>query len=481
MAAAGRSTSSVDTDLSSAGAVGKKSSTQSMDSPDGRISAKIAAAGFISRTNNQVSDASLDSNISNLPNNTTKRMTSLKQQSDLESRINEKMNNAVVSTRSTSTGVDPSMMDRNVNNTSNASMLSASSSFSMDSQSSRSFDLNNDRSVRGFEMPHSGSSRNMSTNSFGKPSNRLSRQRISSLAITCEDDSEVNVFGEKVCLNSIQEDRPNETFNNNVMVRNNSSSPNELHTQYPNIEVSQTSLRTNSGYLSTTSADIGDEQHQRTLATALHYANFETNPHEKKWEKEDHPYFRIKALAFLIFTAGAIAGLFIGLRARNRNSSRGVIDAVPTPVPTSPRADVLPQMRNFLLPYTNASALEDSSSPQYQALNWLVFDDATVLEPNVNDNTNHQILQRYSLMTTYFTFPDSQLKSLNWGSSSSECKWQRVNCETLKGNIFNQSSLVDTVTSLRLFKLYLKGTFPNETGLLSNLGMYMLMFQSFSS
>ncbi len=484
IAAAGRSTrdtkpSSVDTNSSSdavagaavvgvatAGAIGKKASTRSVDSLDDRISSKISAAGGSTRTNSRLSGRDLDNNISNLPNNTSKRMTTMKQQSDLESRINRKLQNAGLSTRSTSTDVKQLMMDRTVSSTSDASILAASSQSSMPPHSGRSIGSNNDHSARVLAKMNTGSSRNFNT----ERSYRLSRQRISTLSIAREEDFEENVFGEKVSLHRIHEDAPEEVFEDHVMhTGNNSSSTNELPTQYPNIEESQTSLRTNSGYLSTTSLDYGDEQHQRTLATASHYTNFESNQYENKWEKEEDPYFRIKALAFLIFTVGAIAGLFIGLNARNRNS--GTNNPVPTTSPDNPREDVLPQMKNFLLSYTNVSAFEDSSSPQYQALNWLVFDDAIALKPNVNDKTNHQILQRYSLMTTYYTFPNSLLKALNWGDASSECAWQKVGCQTQNGNIFNRSSSVETVTSLSLSQLRLKGTFPNETGLLSNLGM----------
>jgi hypothetical protein len=70
----------------------------------------------------------------------------------------------------------------------------------------------------------------------------------------------------------------------------------------------------------------------------------------------------------------------------------------------------------------DAEALQDDSSPQYQALRWLANDDTAVLDL---DSTSLVILvERYFIAVLYFaTSGGGWLEQLNFLSASSVCEW----------------------------------------------------------
>jgi hypothetical protein len=82
-------------------------------------------------------------------------------------------------------------------------------------------------------------------------------------------------------------------------------------------------------------------------------------------------------------------------------------------------------IKNALSRVTEASALEDPSSPQSSALAWISGLDPMEFDPC----TYPTIEQRYGLATFYFaTIGNDWIKNDNWLSAKSECEWFGVTC-----------------------------------------------------
>ena len=88
-----------------------------------------------------------------------------------------------------------------------------------------------------------------------------------------------------------------------------------------------------------------------------------------------------------------------------------------SPVTLSPSAtDAITAM------ISSVSDVSDTSSSQYQALQW-VLDDAYY-------SSDLDVYQRYALMTMYYSFNGTGWTNDNrWGTSSTECNWFGVGCD----------------------------------------------------
>merc|ERR1719203_1180781 len=123
------------------------------------------------------------------------------------------------------------------------------------------------------------------------------------------------------------------------------------------------------------------------------------------------------------------------------------------------------------------AAINDSSSPQGQAFNWLVDDDPLALCPDDAD----AIKQRFAMAAVYFSTgaaKDAKQKFL----SDQECSWPGVTCSS-GGAVFvldiNKQPLggsippeIGQLTSLRVIKMEenkLTGSIPESIGNLQNL------------
>jgi hypothetical protein len=139
------------------------------------------------------------------------------------------------------------------------------------------------------------------------------------------------------------------------------------------------------------------------------------------------------------------------------------------------------------------AALEDTSSPQYQAAEWLFAN------PGLSGYTETEINQRYALATTYLT-TDGDNWRLNTGwmdPERSECQWLGIGCKTqlapgrklaeaetrasttggLRGKNSDeadnqerraQQELVRVVKKVQLFELALNGPLPSEIAILTD-------------
>ncbi len=115
---------------------------------------------------------------------------------------------------------------------------------------------------------------------------------------------------------------------------------------------------------------------------------------------------------------------------------------------------------------TPKDLLEDTSTPQHKALEWMSYSDNT--EPSVDDsNLVKKLIQRYALVVLYFATggPDWE-NDLNFLSDTDECSWNR----SIRGKVKGASDCKDGFVSvLSLKKNKLIGTLPSELGVLTAL------------
>eukprot|EP00560_Eucampia_antarctica_P001442 CAMPEP_0197840714 /NCGR_PEP_ID=MMETSP1437-20131217/45760_1 /TAXON_ID=49252 ORGANISM="Eucampia antarctica, Strain CCMP1452" /NCGR_SAMPLE_ID=MMETSP1437 /ASSEMBLY_ACC=CAM_ASM_001096 /LENGTH=514 /DNA_ID=CAMNT_0043450359 /DNA_START=41 /DNA_END=1582 /DNA_ORIENTATION=+ len=285
-------------------------------------------------------------------------------------------------------------------------------------------------SSRGSDDVSSGPSLTTSTDSL--------RSRISDLAYPHEDDFVENVYGERIDTsirnnNIMPSIAMEENFTDHVTHNNNSEIRSirniSMSTPTINSEPSRSNSSrgggTSNNYLNTRATDMEDSQHQHDLAMALQNTNFGlNNQQEQKQEKDEAPSFRLKAFVLLFIFAGIIIGVIVVVMEAAKKSSSSS-DSSPTTAPSIVRQTVYQDMYNFLSSQSDMdnNLFNDPSSPQAQSLKWLVFSDGLELVPNKDTITDHHILQRHALMTTYYTIPILNRNNLNWGTTKLECEW----------------------------------------------------------
>jgi hypothetical protein len=169
---------------------------------------------------------------------------------------------------------------------------------------------------------------------------------------------------------------------------------------------------------------------------------------------------------------------------------------VPTGSPSA--TPIVDQVKDFLISQypDSASALEDTSSPQYMALEWIVQD----LQPirrtrrqrqlqEATTITDPRLVQRWTLAVIFFATGGRTIESSRWIASegwlkfANECLWDFVVCNDLGkvqalsiennklvGSIPAEIALLgEPLTKLSLFGNQLEGTLPSSIGLLTAL------------
>jgi len=117
-----------------------------------------------------------------------------------------------------------------------------------------------------------------------------------------------------------------------------------------------------------------------------------------------------------------------------------------SPVTLSPSA-----IDAITLNITSISDISDTTSSQYEALQWILND--------TYYSSDLDVYQRYALMSMYYSLNGTSWTNNNkWGTSATECNWFGIKCND-DGNIFE----------LILQSNILSGEIPSEIGLLTTL------------
>jgi hypothetical protein len=144
----------------------------------------------------------------------------------------------------------------------------------------------------------------------------------------------------------------------------------------------------------------------------------------------------------------------------------GVVLGIKLPQPNQPNQPTLsPEALRALLSSVSSDqgkALQNSSTPQNMAFNWLSDDN-----PDLGNYTNETIIQRYALATLYFsTNGYSWENNASWLDNGEECgRWQPSDGEVT-------CSDTGVVAHLDLSENNLQGRIPPEIGLLTSLGKF---------
>lgn len=163
-------------------------------------------------------------------------------------------------------------------------------------------------------------------------------------------------------------------------------------------------------------------------------------------------------MASLVVLAVVIIVTATTLSNQNQNKD-GTL--APTLAPTFSPVLRLEMMADIVELGTNASLLEDPSSPQSKALEWLAQDDALRVTEDQVDHT----LQRHSLAVLYFSMggPSNWTDQYEFLLPTHECTWSgALICDE------------DMVTGIDLTNNNLLGRLPPEVGLLSGLSSLVL-------
>jgi hypothetical protein len=161
-----------------------------------------------------------------------------------------------------------------------------------------------------------------------------------------------------------------------------------------------------------------------------------------------HKILGIVAAIVILLCVGAVLGVVF---------SRRMTSEAPTDAPTAAPTSVVDGITDLIssVSFDVGEALQDPSSPQYMALNWLVEN------TNLDTYSDEKKIQRYVLATLYYsTHGKSWNQNDGWVTDMDECSWYN----DAEGPFCIDGSVVE----LDLFDNMMSGIIPEELALLSN-------------
>ena len=215
---------------------------------------------------------------------------------------------------------------------------------------------------------------------------------------------------------------------------------------------------------------------------------------EPKWLSQRRNQYIV--LAFLLLVIGIVVAVVLLVTGDDdgggqiatdlENPSRQTDDDTPTQMPTSspslsPSISPAPtslydRLFELVAPFSGEAVLEDSSTPQSQALQWAIGDFA------FGEWSDDVILERYALATLFYATSGGRWFSVtDFLLQLPYCVWQGVECsnevitsvslpsENLSGSLPREIGLLTTLTSLNVANNSLVGSIPTEFGFLTNL------------
>jgi hypothetical protein len=158
----------------------------------------------------------------------------------------------------------------------------------------------------------------------------------------------------------------------------------------------------------------------------------------------------ILAMSTIVIILAIVLGTVLGIRSNKTTST----DPTPSPTLSSESVALLSLIES--VSFDGGEALQNASSPQSQALEWL--------QQGINNTIeeNWRLIQRYVLAVLYYsTSGDTWLENANWLSETSECTWYTDALDPICD---------ENGRFLRIVLLgnNLQGTVPNELALLSD-------------
>jgi hypothetical protein len=120
----------------------------------------------------------------------------------------------------------------------------------------------------------------------------------------------------------------------------------------------------------------------------------------------------------------------------------------PTVAPTAAPRDIdrFNEILEMFKPLSGEAVLQDPTSPQFRAVEWLTFDDQAQLE-----TSDDELEQRYLLAVLYFSMTgENWVDSTKFLSGGSSCDWKGITCDTT-----STSGSRPTVVAIQLGTYYI--------------------------
>jgi hypothetical protein len=185
------------------------------------------------------------------------------------------------------------------------------------------------------------------------------------------------------------------------------------------------------------------------------------------------------SIVFLVVVAGVVAGVVLATNDENAAPTASPsTSSAPTTEPTAAPIFISAELEALVASVSpdNGEALKNTSSPQYQALTWLVSSGRSSNSWNTSYvDYAKKMAQRYVCAVLYYsTNGDGWAENNGWLSEDDECGWLT---RAAGGIICDENNAIQ---SLVLYSNNLAGTIPPELALLSNsLGTLPFLHNSF--
>ena len=137
------------------------------------------------------------------------------------------------------------------------------------------------------------------------------------------------------------------------------------------------------------------------------------------------------------------------------------------------------------------SLLSDESSSEYKAMNWIIYEDPLLLDPNNSSaETNLRISQRYSLATLYFASPVGRWANSSRWLDTDECAWFGIACDgqivteieipenNLTGTISAEIAQLSSLVRFVINQNQVRGSIPTSMATMSTLKVLGLRYNS---
>jgi hypothetical protein len=157
------------------------------------------------------------------------------------------------------------------------------------------------------------------------------------------------------------------------------------------------------------------------------------------------------ALLLVIMVAAAV-GVVLSQGSSPTPPTNSPLQNDPTVAPTAAPRDIdrFDEILEIFKPLSGEAVLQDPTSPQYRALEWLSFDDQAQLE-----TSDDELEQRYLLAVLYFSMTgDNWFHSTKFLSGGSSCDWKGITCDTASTSGSRPTVIAIQLGTYYMYKLH---------------------------